>query len=90
MTTAPASEHDIRCICARQPILAKYGYDRESKAVFVHVKRWKQDRLLCEVVVTSGRVRLHCPVCLRWLTINIKPEKVDVREEALPSSITEP
>jgi hypothetical protein len=85
--TALRSEHDLRCVCARQPILAKYGFDRRTREVFVHVKRWKQDRLLCEVIVTSGTVRLHCPVCLRWLIINIKSPKPQMSVEELPESL---
>jgi len=52
------------------------------------VKAYKQQKIITELVVTSGIVRLRCRNCNRWLTLNVKTEKVTARNEPLPPSIT--
>jgi len=78
---------DLRCPCARRPLLAKYGRDAGG-ALFIHVKVFKQSRLYTEIVFTSGKVRIRCRECLKWNSVTIRqPHGVELRREALPSGV---
>lgn len=86
MKTNEASE--LRCFCARRPLLARYGNDKER--LFVHVLIHKQNRIYAEILVTDGVVQLHCRECLRWHTVKIiQPNRATLQEsdapEVLPS-----
>jgi len=81
-----SSPLEIRCTCSRSPLLAVAGSSDEGP--FIHVKAYKQQKIITELVVTSGIVRLRCRNCNRWLTLNVKTEKVTARNEPLPPSIT--
>jgi hypothetical protein len=79
--------HDLRCVCARRPLLARYGRATDG-SLFVHIKVFKQSRLYTEAIFTDGTVRIHCRECLRWNKIIIRqPSSVRMRAEALPDSI---
>jgi hypothetical protein len=68
---------DIRCVCSRKPLLAIGGRDSETGEPFVHLRAVKGDRIVAEMIATSGTVRLHCRECLRWATIEIQNVRVD-------------
>lgn len=57
-----------------------YGIDR-SGDLYVHVKIYKQSRVYGEILVTGGKVRLHCRECLRWHVIRIVQPNKPVLEE---------
>lgn len=69
----------LRCFCARHPLLAVYGINKQGK-LFVHIKIWKQGRIYGEVLVTSGVVQLHCRECLRWQKVVIRQPEIAVLE----------
>jgi hypothetical protein len=62
--------HELRCFCARAPLLAMYGID-ERGALYVHVRVFKQKRIYGEVLIKEGTVQIHCRECLRWNTVKI-------------------
>ncbi len=71
---------ELRCFCARTPLLATYGKDNFGK-LFVHVKVYKQRRVYAEVLVTDGKVKVRCRECTRWHTVTIRQPDVVVLEE---------
>ncbi len=80
------TSNELRCACSRHPLLATYGLTQDGE-IYVHVKIFKQQRIFGEVVVTEGKVSLHCRECLRWHRVVIK-SKTNVRlteETDLPS-----
>jgi hypothetical protein len=83
-------QQELRCFCARKPLLATYGVNKKGK-LFVHVKVYKQTRLYGEVLVTDGTVQLHCRECLRWHTVVIRQPGRAVLEESTetPSIVTD-
>lgn len=85
-----AEPQPIKCFCAPEPILAMYGQDTRTREYFIHVRAYKQRRLITELVVpliSGGVVRIRCRNCLRWHKISVKTSQVEVRPEALPDSI---
>ena len=38
---------ELRCFCARKPLLATYGIDTDGK-LYIHVKIWKAQRIFGE------------------------------------------
>jgi hypothetical protein len=77
------SKYELRCICRYQPLLAVYGTD--SGKLYVHVKIYKGNRLYGELVVTDGRVSIHCRDCARWHKITIRqPGKAELTETKRP------
>jgi len=82
-----SSDLEIRCSCSRAPLLALAGTGSDG-VPYIHVKAYKQQKIITELVITSGIVRLRCRNCNRWLTLNVKTETVTVRNEPLPPSIT--
>jgi hypothetical protein len=79
---------ELRCMCARKPLLGKYGKDSKGN-LYVHVKIFKQKRIYGEIVFTHGVVRLRCRECFRWHTVRIRQpkESVSFTEEPLPVDI---
>jgi len=57
--------NELRCFCARKPLLATYGVDANGR-VYVHQKTYKQKRIFAESIVYSGEVVIHCRDCFRW------------------------
>lgn len=81
--------HELRCFCARTPLLAMYGID-ERGALFVHVRVFKQNRIYGEVLIKEGTVQIHCRECLRWNTVKIvKPNVVSLEEVPAPEVLDE-
>lgn len=74
-------QQELRCFCARKPLLATYGVNKDGK-LYVHVKVYKQRRVYGEVLVTEGKVQLHCRECLRWHTVTIRQPGRAVLEES--------
>lgn len=63
------------------------GRDAVTRQPFVWMRVYKQGRVYGEMVATSGDVRIRCRECLRWHVVQIRVNKVDFREEAMPTSI---
>ena len=78
---------DVRCFCKRTPLLAVCGKDTISGQPYVHIKTWRQQRILAEVVVESGVARIRCRECLRWHCIRIRTSTLDTSVESLPETI---
>ena len=74
-------EEQLRCFCARQPLLAKYGI-RDGKP-FVHIKIYKQQRVFGEMVLETGTIRIKCRDCFRWHKISIRKGKVSLESQRL-------
>lgn len=75
------SKNELRCFCARHPLLAVYGIDEKGK-LYVHIKIWKQERLFGEMVITGGKVKIHCRECFRWHSVIIRqPGQAALKEE---------
>ena len=67
--------------------MGKYGRDDDGRP-YVHIKAWKQDKLIVEVIQTDGELRVRCRRCKRWHTITIHGKvPVNVRMESLPASM---
>lgn len=79
---------ELRCVCRTTPLLALVGRDNKTHEPFIHVKAFKQKRLITEVVVTSGVCRIHCRTCGRWHKITIVEHSMDAILERLPESIS--
>jgi hypothetical protein len=80
-------ELELRCFCSSKTLLAVCGRDSKSRQPFVHIKTWKGSRLYVEVVIESGKARIRCRKCLRWFTVRIRLDDVDMKTERLPDSI---
>jgi hypothetical protein len=81
------SSYELRCFCAHEPLLGTYGRNERGE-LYIHVRVYKQDRIYGEVVVTSGRVQIHCRDCLRWHRVVIRSyEDVELKEELVPPQI---
>jgi len=85
MDPSPGTDIEIRCFCAREPLLAVAGRDTHGEP-YVHMKVFKAKRLYGEMVATSGVVWLHCRECFRWHRIAIKRD-VEVHPGELPQRI---
>jgi hypothetical protein len=83
-------EKELRCFCARTPLLATYGVDGKGK-LFVHVKIYKARRIFGELVVEGGVVKIRCRDCLRWHTIRVYGTQAVLQEtrEELPAMIVD-
>lgn len=77
---------EFRCPCTYHPLLAIVGIDQEGKG-YVHVKAYKRQELITEVVVTDGVAHIRCRECLRFHTIRIVKSTVSRTDEKLPESI---
>lgn len=74
------TQNELRCFCARNPLLATFGLDEEGK-LYIHVKVYKQQRVYGEVLITEGTVRLHCRECFRWHKVVMQPHgKAELQE----------
>lgn len=68
--TAPR-HNDIRCFCARQPLLAMYGVDKDKRP-FIHIRVYKQQRLYAEVYIDGDAgVQIRCRDCFRMHKVRI-------------------
>lgn len=67
--------------------MGKYGVDKGGYP-YVHVRAWKQSRLIVEFIQTEGVVRIRCRKCFRWHKITIRGRvPIQVKPENLPSSL---
>lgn len=83
------TKNELRCFCSRKPLLATFGVDEQGQ-LYVHVKIFKQSRIFGEVLITEGRVKLHCRECLRWHTVKIRqPGRAVLEEDSGPPSMIE-
>lgn len=80
------TSYELRCFCARAPLLAMYGID-EKGALFVHIKIFKQKRVYGEVLIQEGTIQIHCRECLRWNAIKISPRGRVALEETPPPEV---
>jgi hypothetical protein len=79
-----SSKNELRCFCARSPLLATYGIDSKG-SLYVHVKIFKQRRIFGEMIVTGGTVKIHCRECFRWHSVIIRqPGAAVLKEEPSP------
>lgn len=72
-------EKELRCFCSRSPLLATYGI--RKGVLFVHVKVYKQHRIMGELVAEGGTVKLRCRDCLRWHVVRIGKSDDAILEE---------
>jgi hypothetical protein len=87
--TSRRTHNDLRCFCARKPLLATFGLTTHGK-LYVHVKVYKQNRIYGEILVTDGIVELHCRECLRWHKVVMRqPGNVVLEETAKNPSAAE-
>ena len=84
----PRHEHELRCFCRTEPLLATYGID-SGGTLFVHVKIWKAKRIFGELIIEGGVVKIRCRNCLRWHVIRIAGGKASLEEtqEELPVAV---
>lgn len=84
------TQHDLRCGCRRQPILAKYGLDKNGR-LYVHVKIHKQRQVCGEILCQGGEIKILCRECLRWHRVNVVQSKRAVLEEVpVPAEVAPP
>ena len=69
-SSSKRTKHELRCICTHEPLLAVYGLDEHGE-LYIHVKIYKGGRLYAELVITEGKVQIHCRDCARWHKITI-------------------
>jgi len=83
----PRTKHELRCFCARKPLLAMYGLDKNNK-LYVHIRIYKANRVFGEMVVTEGTCHLRCRECLRWQRVVIvEPGVARLRAESKPQAL---
>jgi hypothetical protein len=89
--SADLKHSELRCFCARKPLLATYGID-ENGRIYLHQKTFKQNRLYAESIIYSGEVMIHCRDCYRWHRITFDdPAQVPVLiENPTPRELSEP
>jgi len=66
---------ELRCTCSQMPLLALVGND-ERGIPYLHIKAWKGSKLITEVILTGGSVKILCRVCFRWYSVVFRTEKV--------------
>lgn len=83
----PSSNLEVRCFCARKPLIAVCGRDSKTGQPFIHIKSARKDRINAEVVITEGTARIRCRSCLRWHKIRIKLVDIEHKPEELPPTL---
>lgn len=68
----------IECFCSRHPLLAMAGKDSISGQFFVWVRHNKGGKLVVDVMMTQGSMRITCRECGRIHSISILPDQVKV------------
>lgn len=87
MTLKQSTVNQLRCFCGHKTLLAVYGLNEQGE-LYVHVKVFKQDRIFGEIIVTEGKIKLHCRDCLRWHKVRIvQPGKPVLEETSDPAEI---
>lgn len=82
-----ARRNELRCFCARRPLLALCGWDNARRAPVVHVKVHKQGRIYGEVVA-SGEVHVRCRECLRWHVVRVVRDRPSLVETSEPIALS--
>lgn len=88
----PRHDNEIRCFCARRPLLGVYGRDADGK-LFIHIKVYKQSRLYAEIFVDGDATcRIRCRECLRLQKVKIVSGRplLQVEREAMDSLAPDP
>ena len=83
------SKNQLRCFCARKPLLCLYGLDENGRA-YVHLRVFKQQRIFGDLVAYGGEVKILCRECIRWHRIFFVGEsraQAELRETAAPPEI---
>lgn len=80
------SQHELRCFCRTEPLLAVYGVD-ERGDLYIHIRIYKQQRIYGEIYATRGEVKLRCRECLRWHTVVIRGQSRAELKETTPPRI---
>jgi hypothetical protein len=80
----PSESGEIRCVCSRTPLLAKYGL--EDGKPWIHLRVYKQHKIYGEAFFTGGEVHLHCRECLRWMTLKLTGRVIKVEKSESPLS----
>lgn len=78
---------ELRCFCSGTPLLAICGRNTKTHQPFVHIKTWKSQKLIAEVIIESGKARIRCRKCLRFHTVTIRTDDVNMKPEQLPDSL---
>ena len=77
----PRVRNEIRCICARRPLLATYGTFKDGKP-YIHVKIYKQSRIYGELFISAdAEVKIRCRECLRLQKVKIVSNRPMLEEE---------
>lgn len=83
------TQNELRCFCARHPLLATYGVDEKGE-LYVHIKIFKQQRIFGEVLAKRGSIKIRCRECFRWHRVVMRlPNNVSLVEEVSNSSTPE-
>ena len=64
-TKQEETRHNLRCECGRRPIICQYGVNAEG-VVYVHIKTWRQRKVIVDVVIYNPDVEIRCKDCGRW------------------------
>lgn len=83
----PRTSNELRCFCARSPLLATFGLDADGK-VYIHVRVFKQRRIYGEVILQGGTAKIHCRECLRWHQVVITQDQARLQEIQKPKENT--
>jgi hypothetical protein len=68
----------IECFCSRRPLLAMTGRDEATGLFFVWIRHSKGGKIVVDVMMTQGSMRITCRECGRVHTISILPDSVKV------------
>lgn len=80
----PRTKHELRCFCAREPLLALYGVDERGR-LYLHQRVYKAGRVFGESFHYGGIVQLLCRECYRWNEVVIQdPTQVALKPIATP------
>jgi len=74
-------QDELRCFCARKPLLAVYGVDKKNKP-YIHIKVFKQARIYAEVFISAdAETKIRCRDCFRLHKITIVSGHPSLRED---------
>ena len=80
-------EIELRCFCARSPLLGVAGVDSRGRG-YVHIKTWRAKRIYAEVLVLGGGAMVRCRECYRWHRFQIRTgEPVRLEPAEVPEDI---
>lgn len=81
MMSTSRKRNEIRCICARTPLLATYGTYKDGKP-YIHIKVYKQRRIYGEVFISAdAEVKIRCRECFRLQRVRIVSNRPMMQEE---------